>query len=124
MPIGYYTLSRLVVCAAALYFANNFYKKKDNTNLWIFGFIAVFTSEKLAKEFIDTNVIKEYTKTAMCYSHVLMHTIKSHGKWSKQNPFEASVAFDKTKPLAVITRATIKPLLAYHMVNAEDKHTN
>jgi hypothetical protein len=42
-----------------------------------------------------------------------MHTIKSHGKWSKQNPFEASVAFDKTKPLAVITRATIKPLLAY-----------
>ena len=41
MPIGYYTLSRLVVCAAALYFAHNFYKKKDNTNLWIFGFIAV-----------------------------------------------------------------------------------
>lgn len=41
MPIGYYTLSRLVVCAAALYFAHNFYKKKDNTNLWIFGFITV-----------------------------------------------------------------------------------
>jgi hypothetical protein len=41
MPIGYYTLSRLVVCAAAIYFALNFYKKKDNTNLWIFGFIAV-----------------------------------------------------------------------------------
>ena len=41
MPIGYYTLSRLVVCAAALYFAHNFYKKKDNTNLWIFGFIPV-----------------------------------------------------------------------------------
>jgi len=78
-----------------------------------FGFIAVFTSEKLAKEFIDSNVIKEYTKTAMCFSHVLMHTIKSHGKWSKQNPFEASLALDKTKPLAVITRATIKPLLAY-----------
>ena len=41
MPIGYYTLSRLVVCAAALYFAISFYKKKDNTNLWIFGFIAI-----------------------------------------------------------------------------------
>lgn len=41
MPIGYYTLSRLVVCAAALYFATSFYKKKDNTNLWIFGFIAI-----------------------------------------------------------------------------------
>ena len=41
LPIGYYTLSRLVVCASAIYFAHNFYKKKDNTNLWIFGFIAV-----------------------------------------------------------------------------------
>ena len=28
LPIGYYTLSRLVVCACALYFAHKFYKKK------------------------------------------------------------------------------------------------
>ena len=41
LPIGYYNLSRLVVCACALYFANTFYRNKDNTNLWIFGFIAV-----------------------------------------------------------------------------------
>jgi len=41
LPIGYYTLSRLVVCGCALYLAHKFYKKKDNTNLWIFGFIAV-----------------------------------------------------------------------------------
>ena len=41
LPIGYYTLSRLVVCASASYFAYNFYKKKNQTKLWIFGFIAV-----------------------------------------------------------------------------------
>jgi len=41
LPIGYYTLSRLVVCASASYFAYNFYKKNNQTNLWIFGFIAV-----------------------------------------------------------------------------------
>ncbi len=41
LPLGYYTLSRLVVCASALYFALNYYKKKNQTNLWIFGFIAV-----------------------------------------------------------------------------------
>ena len=41
LPIGYYTLSRLVVCASAIYFAYNYYKKKNQTNLWIFGFIAV-----------------------------------------------------------------------------------
>ena len=42
LPIGYYTLSRLVVCACAIYFAHSIYKgKKENTNLWLFGFIAV-----------------------------------------------------------------------------------
>ena len=78
-----------------------------------FGFLAVFKSEELAKEFLGTDVVKEYTKTTVSYSHVLMHTVKSHGEWSKLNPFESSVEYDKTKPLAVITRATIKPKLAY-----------
>ena len=42
LPIGYYTLSRLIVCACAIYFAHSFYKrKKENTNLWLFGFIAI-----------------------------------------------------------------------------------
>ena len=79
----------------------------------IFGFVAVFKSEELAKEFLGTGVMKEYTKTTTSYSHVLMHTVKSHGEWGKQSPFESSVEYDKTKPLAVITRATIKPKLAY-----------
>ena len=78
-----------------------------------FGFLAVFKSEELAKEFLGTDVVKEYTKTTVSYSHVLMRTVKSHGEWSKLNPFESSVEYNKTKPLAVITRATIKPKLAY-----------
>ncbi len=78
-----------------------------------FGFVAVFKSEELAKEFLGTDVVKEYTKTTTGYSHVLMYTVKSHGEWSEQNPFESSVEYNKTKPLAVITRATIKPKLAY-----------
>ena len=89
---------------------NGFSIKPDFTT---FGFIAVFSSEKLANEFLKTDVIKEYTKTTISYSHILMHTVKSHGQWSKQNPFETSIEFNKTKPLAVITRATIKPKLAY-----------
>lgn len=79
----------------------------------IFGFVAVFKSEELAKEFLETNVVREYTKTTISYSHILMHTVKSHGEWSKQSPFESSVEYDKSKSLAVITRATIKPKLAY-----------
>ena len=67
----------------------------------------------MAKDFIESSIIKQYATTAISYSNVLMHTVKSHGMWSKQNPFESSVKFDKTKPFAVITRATIKPMLAY-----------
>lgn len=78
-----------------------------------FGFVAVFDSEELTKNFVNSKVMKEYTSTAISYSHVFMHTIKSHGEWSKQNPFENSVEFDKSKPIAVITRATIKPQLAH-----------
>tara|TARA_R110001632_G_scaffold102272_3_gene210360 strand:+ start:24034 stop:24720 length:687 start_codon:yes stop_codon:yes gene_type:complete len=78
-----------------------------------FGFVAVFDSEEIAKDFLNSKVIKEYTRESKSFSHILMHTIKSHGEWSKQNPFDSSVEFDKTKPLAVITRATIKPKLAY-----------
>ena len=39
LPIGYYTLSRLVVCTSAIYFAYNFYKKKKSNKLvdiWIY----------------------------------------------------------------------------------------
>tara|TARA_B100001123_G_C14528869_1_gene717390 strand:+ start:122 stop:430 length:309 start_codon:yes stop_codon:yes gene_type:complete len=38
MPIGYYTLSRVVVCGCSAYFAYNFYKKKNISKIWIFGF--------------------------------------------------------------------------------------
>lgn len=78
-----------------------------------YGFILVFNNEDLAKDFLKNDVIKDYTATASSFSHILMHNIKSHGKWSNQNPFKSSVEFDKEIPLAVITRATIKPKLAY-----------
>ena len=78
-----------------------------------YGFISVFSSEEKAKQFLKNDDIKKYSATADSFSHVLMHNIKSHGKWSNHNPFKSSVDFDEKKPLAVITRATIKPKLAY-----------
>jgi len=41
LPIGYYTLSRLIVCGCALYFLYDFFKKQNKKNMWLFGFIAV-----------------------------------------------------------------------------------
>tara|TARA_Y100000768_G_C23790578_1_gene592383 strand:+ start:154 stop:756 length:603 start_codon:yes stop_codon:yes gene_type:complete len=41
LPIGYYTLLRLVVSACALYFAIQFHKRNNTTYTWIYGFIVV-----------------------------------------------------------------------------------
>ena len=41
MPYGYYTLSRIIVCAGSVDFAYQFYKKKDVSKTWIFGFFAI-----------------------------------------------------------------------------------
>ena len=39
IPVGYYNLTRLLVSACALYYAIHYYKKKNTTNAWIYGFI-------------------------------------------------------------------------------------
>lgn len=41
MPIGYYTLLRLVVCACAIYYACILSQNEDRTFMLIFGFIAI-----------------------------------------------------------------------------------
>ena len=41
MPFGYFILLKLVVSAGALYFAVNFFKKKDMFKVWMFGFIVI-----------------------------------------------------------------------------------
>ncbi|MFK7833569.1 MAG: hypothetical protein AB8B52_09850 [Winogradskyella sp.] len=78
-----------------------------------FGLLTVFDTEAQAKQFLTSDVIAEYSKTASNFSHVLMHSIKAHGQWSQQEPFIASASYDENQPIAVITRATIKPKLAY-----------
>ena len=41
MPIGYYTLLRLVVCGCSIYYAYHLYEREDRTYVWIFGFFTV-----------------------------------------------------------------------------------
>lgn len=78
-----------------------------------FGIITVFESEADANSFLESEIISEYQNPSIEHSHVLMHSIKAHGKWSKQEPFNPEVNYDENKPIAVITRATIKPKLAH-----------
>lgn len=78
-----------------------------------FGLLTVFDTDGQAHQFLDSDIAKEYTTTAIDYSHVIMKSIKAHGQWSKQEPFISSIDYDASKPIAVITRATIKPKLAH-----------
>jgi heme-degrading monooxygenase HmoA len=78
-----------------------------------FGLLTVFNSEEDANNFLNSEVITAYTETTINYSHVIMKSIKAHGQWSKQEPFISTIKYDASKPIAVITRATIKPKLAY-----------
>lgn len=78
-----------------------------------YGLLTVFNSEEEAYEFLQSNVMLAYKEKASAFSHVLMHNIKAQGTWSGSNPFEKSAIYNESKSLAVITRATIKPKLAY-----------
>ena len=78
-----------------------------------FGLLTVFTSEEEADQFLNSNLMSKYTATCSSYSHILMHSIKAHGQWSAQEPFIPSAKYNEGLPMAVITRATIKPKLAY-----------
>ncbi|SHH35744.1 spheroidene monooxygenase [Winogradskyella jejuensis] len=78
-----------------------------------FGLLTVFNSEDEANKFLDSDIIEEYQSSSEKHSHILMHSIKAHGKWSEQEPFNAEVKYNEFQPIAVITRATIKPKLAY-----------
>lgn len=85
----------------------NFDPKPD----WsVYGLLQVWENEQLAKDFFTSS--KLYKRYQDHTSHQLtfyMKSIKAHGQWSKQNPFEPSANLDENNDMiAVITRATIK----------------
>ncbi len=41
MPIGYYTLSRIIVFAGSIYFSYKFYSNKNVSKTWIFAILAI-----------------------------------------------------------------------------------
>ncbi|MEM1003468.1 MAG: hypothetical protein AAGH46_12545 [Bacteroidota bacterium] len=79
----------------------------------MFALLTVFDSEEQAKLYLNSEFMYPYTEDALGFGHILMHTIKAHGQWTKEEPFISGTKFDPKRPIAVITRATIKPKLAH-----------
>jgi hypothetical protein len=56
MPYGFYSLSRIVVCACSVYFAFQLFKKEDMTFVWVFGFLAVLYNPIIPVHLYDKEI--------------------------------------------------------------------
>ncbi|MEN8816487.1 MAG: DUF3291 domain-containing protein [Nonlabens sp.] len=85
----------------------NFDPKPD----WsVYGLLQVWDNEEVARDFFDNSKLyKRYQNYSEQQLTFYMKSIKAHGQWSKQNPFEPSDSLDENNSyISVITRATIK----------------
>ncbi|TVQ49823.1 MAG: spheroidene monooxygenase [Saprospirales bacterium] len=53
-------------------------------------------------------LFQEYLKKTKNIRRLVLKPIHGHGTWDAKSPFEYSNSYDKTKPVAVITRASIR----------------
>jgi heme-degrading monooxygenase HmoA len=77
-----------------------------------YAFLGVWDNQKSADDFLKHNAfIQNYYQKSSSFRTIKMLPVKSHGLWSGQNPFpEQEVPTnDSGLPVAVITRATLRP---------------
>lgn len=81
-------------------------------DLSTYALLTVFETEQDAVKFYEGFIMKKYTKNCAEHRSYFMHCILTHGKWGGSNPLLVCENPNLTNKIAVITRATIKPLLA------------
>jgi heme-degrading monooxygenase HmoA len=77
-----------------------------------YAFLGVWDSQKSADDFLKDNaLLQTYYQKSSSIRTLKMLPVKSHGLWSGQNPFteHKPVTIDSKLPVAVITRATLRP---------------
>ena len=77
-----------------------------------YALLGVWDNKGIADEFLSHNeIMKSYHEKSSFFRTLKLLPLKSHGLWSGQNPFQEHKLnkTDNDKPLAVITRATLRP---------------
>ncbi len=76
----------------------------------VYSLLQVWDNINDAEKFFESSkLIEKYKKHSSNLSHIYMTSIAAHGRWSGQEPFKPDNSnTDTNKPLAVITRASIK----------------
>lgn len=86
---------------------------KMYANFAVYALLSVWDNQNKADEFINNSILfQKYRSNATEIWSVYLIPIRSHGSWSGINPFKTEqVLNEHVAPVAVITRATIKPRL-------------
>ena len=75
----------------------------------VYALLQVWESEEDANEFFNSSdLMREYAVHSDELYTLYMKNISAGGTWVGKNPFEKGAQLDSDKPIAVITRATIK----------------
>ncbi len=75
----------------------------------VYCLLQVWESENAANAFFTTSdLIKQYAKHTDELWTLYMKNISASGAWVGKNPFEKGADLDPSRPIAIITRATIK----------------
>lgn len=71
--------------------------------------IGIWADEAHAVAFFEKNkTFRNYASRASAQQTIFMKNTMAHGTWGGSNPFKMGAEHDKSLPVAVITRATIK----------------
>jgi heme-degrading monooxygenase HmoA len=77
-----------------------------------YALLAVWEDEAYARHFLaNSRFMRRYHERAVRMATVMLRTITAHGAWDGRNPFLplSAAPADYRGPLAVLTRATIRP---------------
>lgn len=78
-------------------------------NFGVYGFLGVWEDEKHAHHFFrNSKIFNQYTDRSTEFFTTYLSSIKSHGTWSKVNPFLTDESVQTIGSIAVLTRATIR----------------
>ena len=74
-----------------------------------YALLTVWENDHRRIDFEDKSpLFQEYIEKTKIIRRIVLEPIHSHGTWDSKSPFEYSNSYDKTKPVAVITRASIR----------------
>lgn len=84
-------------------------------NWGVYVLLCAWDSRAMADLFFsESPILKSFQSQSIENQTIFLKASMVHGQWDKQNPFQINASFDPQNPLAVLTRATIKPRFWWH----------